>query len=67
MTTKHEGKCTRTCGHALELGVVPANSARRQLVRRDQRVVEWKEIEGRWIVFLYARWRETHMIHYRAK
>ncbi len=68
--TKHNGSCSKTCGHALDITTVKANPETQRQLDRDPRVVEYKELDpehgGNWFQVLYAYRRPVEAI-YRAR
>ena len=67
---KHNGSCSKTCGHALDITTVKANPETQRQLDRDPRVVEYTELDpvehgGDWFKVVYAYRRPVAAI-YRA-
>jgi hypothetical protein len=62
---KHNGHCDKTCGHELDIMIVPYTQAVQLLLDRDPRVVEYSEIDAEWLEVVYSYRRPVAAI-YRA-
>ena len=56
---QHNGSCSKTCGHALDITTVKANPETQRQLDRDPRVVEYTELDavehgGDWFEVVYA-------------
>jgi hypothetical protein len=61
---KHNGSCSKTCGHKLDFGHVLATPEVQRELDRDPRVVEWTLIEdGTVFEFVYAYSRPMPAIY----
>lgn len=59
----HTGSCTKDCGHMLDSGHTRHTELAQRTLDRDPRVVEYNEIAGGWLEFLYARDRRVTTLH----